>query len=150
MAVLSETGCNYTRVQSYYLSGSINEFLSGHKEQLIDLLVADCGSCEAVLDEELDEELEVTVWPLELTTATFAKFVFNPNTALKASACAPVPAAALFAAEVADWHKLFASLLALQLVWSCWQMKLAIVPISSAEPWLKDSGCRQWLVTYTL
>lgn len=83
-------------------------------------------------------ELAPTVWPFLLTTATLAKFVFNPNTALNASACPPVPTVALFAAVVAVEHSEFAALFALQLVWSCWQIKFVIIPMLSADPWSND------------
>lgn len=101
------------------------------------LLVEDCSSC--VEEPELEPEPELTVCPFELTTATFAKSVFSPKAALNASACAPVPAGAWLAAFVAVEHSEVAALFALQLVWSCWQMKLVSVPMSSVDPWLNDS-----------
>ena len=68
--------------------------------------MADCWFCEDELELELvlvlELEPEDTVWPFELMTATLAKSVFSPNTALNASAWAPVPTGALFAAVIAD------------------------------------------------
>lgn len=85
-------------------------------------------------------ELAPCVCPFEFTTATFAKFVFCPNAELNASACAPVPDCAWFAAFVALVHVEREDCDALHLSLSCSQMKLAMVPMSSADPWLNESG----------
>jgi hypothetical protein len=83
---------------------------------------------------ELAADPAAIVEPVLLMTATLAKFVVIPKAALNASACAPVPTGALFAAFVAAVHVVSADEGALHASFSCWQMKLVIVVITSSDP----------------
>lgn len=83
--------------------------------------------------------MPATTTPVLLTEGTAAKSVLIPNTALNASACAPVRGVAALAAVVAVAHVVFAVASAPQVLVRVLQMNEVMTAMLSADPWLNET-----------
>ena len=88
---------------------------------------------------EAPEPVPAITFPWSSTEATEAKLVVIPNTALNASAWAPVLAVWALAAAVAVAHVSLAVWSAPQLFVKVSQMNWVIIPMAWAEPWLYEA-----------